>query len=73
MVWDCNPPKFEMYIKLGVEFSTPKVSAERVENEVTGILSDEEIRRVEEIHSEHFAWEKRRWRLLEVIRGAFCP
>eukprot|EP00434_Breviolum_minutum_P003820 symbB.v1.2.003361.t1/scaffold186.1/size279346/8 len=39
---------------------------------VTGILSDEEIRRVEEIHNEHFAWEKRRWRLLEVIRGMKC-
>lgn len=33
-------------------------------------MSDEEIRRVEEVHSEHFAWEKRRWRLLEVIQGA---
>ena len=36
---------------------------------VKGILSDEEIRRVEQIHQQHFAWEQRRWRLLEVIQG----
>ena len=36
---------------------------------VKGILSEEEIRRVEEIHQQHFAWEQRRWRLLEVIQG----
>lgn len=39
---------------------------------VKGILSDEEIRRVEQIHQQHFAWEQRRWRLLEVIQGMKC-
>lgn len=61
-IWDVH--------QVGCWLLNPKVSAETLIHEVTGILSDEEIRRVEEIHSEHFAWEKRRWRLLEVVRGA---
>ncbi|CAJ1452123.1 unnamed protein product, partial [Effrenium voratum] len=37
-------------------------------NYVRGILTEEEIRRVEEVHREHFDWPNRKDRLLEVIR-----
>ena len=40
--------------------------------EVRGILSEAEIRRVEELHEQFFAWDVRKHRLLEVIRGMKC-
>lgn len=36
-------------------------------NYVRGILSDEEIKQVERVHGEHFRWDKRKTRILNVI------
>lgn len=41
-------------------------------SEVRGILSEAEVQRVEELHEQFFAWEKRKHRLLEVIRAMKC-
>ena len=37
-------------------------------NYARGVLTEEEIQRVEEEHQLHFAWERRKERLLDVIR-----
>ncbi|CAE8691948.1 unnamed protein product [Polarella glacialis] len=36
-------------------------------NYVRGVLSDEEVQAVERIHAEHFAWDQRKDRLVQVI------
>ncbi|CAE8624788.1 unnamed protein product [Polarella glacialis] len=36
-------------------------------NYVRGVLSDEEVQTVERIHAEHFAWDQRKDRLVQVI------